>query len=767
MKKRFDGQYLGIVVQNNDPEKRGRLKVFVPHVTPTVYNKWNEVKIDKQFNFVGENLTSSINSIIDDLKKILPWADCAMPLFGGSSGGRYNATEKTGSISDSSLLETTKPNNDFSTTDSSQNIDGLGEKPGNLIEKTGVRVSDAFYSSPNNNTNRINPNSYAYVPSSYSNRAKGLFCIPNVGAHLWVFFLDGNPLRPVYWAASYGQSDWQGIYDDDYGVAEDYPGTYENIDENNKALKGQRSDVETYRNKMVMSQKGGALEIVNTDMKETIKLTHYSGSFLEFNNATITKLATKNDQSLIMADQFLTVKGYQNLFVGRDMDNVISGDVYWKIGNLNTNAQQQWKSLVDPIADIKQLFEINRTNKKEGDPNRTSSLNQKQSGSFGSCPVCSKGRKYFALNNQFKTVVIPVVTISSNGVDKYETVDPKGKSSSAQSIAFPPTSRCPVCGKSGKSPSSMDGNWEKNAEKKRLEQLYQSKIVDLAKIEENIGLGGCLITEVAKHKIDTVGMVMNDFGSIRIDPSGKIYNYKVQIDEQGVYENQKSSPLIEPVHVDDLPGGNYTINACNRYTLQVGAGGISVKTLGPIEMSGTITSIAGQQVNIGAQYELNIDGGQRTVITSDILVLRQRNYDQVMVDSSLGVSRNLVVAGGAHIEGELTVQHITAPVEIQETEKTFVYGETVNGKRIGTAFITGGSSRGNYAVYGDSHDPDCLFTYSHSHLFKNLPLNLLPKNNDVRKVAQSSNNIDRFVADPQNNAYNIKGSTPPQNPIVR
>jgi len=550
-------------------------------------------------------------------------------------------------------------------------------------------------------------------------------------------------------------------------VAEDYPGTYENIDENNKALKGQRSDVETYRNKMVMSQKGGALEIVNTDMKETIKLTHYSGSFLEFNNATITKLATKNDQSLIMADQFLTVKGYQNLFVGRDMDNVISGDVYWKIGNLNTNAQQQWKSLVDPIADIKQLFEINRTNKKEGDPNRTSSLNQKQSGSFGSCPVCSKGRKYFALNNQFKTVVIPVVTISSNGVDKYETVDPKGKSSSAQSIAFPPTSRCPVCGKSGKSPSSMDGNWEKNAEKKRLEQLYQSKIVDLAKIEENIGLGGCLITEVAKHKIDTVGMVMNDFGSIRIDPSGKIYNYKVQIDEQGVYENQKSSPLIEPVHVDDLPGGNYTINACNRYTLQVGAGGISVKTLGPIEMSGTITSIAGQQVNIGAQYELNIDGGQRTVITSDILVLRQRNYDQVMVDSSLGVSRNLVVAGGAHIEGELTVQHITAPVEIQETEKTFVYGETVNGKRIGTAFITGGSSRGNYAVYGDSHDPDCLFTYSHSHLFKNLPLNLLPKNNDVRKVAQSSNNIDRFVADPQNNAYNIKGSTPPQNPIVR
>ena len=38
--KRFDGHYVGIVVQNNDPTQRGRVKVFVPHVTPTVYNKW-------------------------------------------------------------------------------------------------------------------------------------------------------------------------------------------------------------------------------------------------------------------------------------------------------------------------------------------------------------------------------------------------------------------------------------------------------------------------------------------------------------------------------------------------------------------------------------------------------------------------------------------------------------------------------------------------------------------------------------------------------
>lgn len=781
--KKYEAQYLGIVVQNNDPEQRGRVKVFIPHVTPTVYNKWNEVQLDKEFNFIGQNLTSGLNDILDDLKKILPWADCAMPLFGGGSGGRYNATEKFGTISDSSLLDTAKPQDNFETTAFSQNTDGIGEKPGNVVEKKTVKISDAFNSAPANNVAHVNPNTYAYVPSTYSNRAKGMFCIPNVGAHVWVFFYDGNPLRPVYWAISYGQADWQGIYQDDYGVAEDYPGAYENLDAGNTALNVQRSDVETYRNKLVMSQKGGTIEIVNTDLKEALKLTHYSGSFLEFNNATTTRLSTKNDQQLVMADKFTTVKGNNSLYVGGDLDIIVKGNYYFKLGNTDPQAHQQWKTLVDPIADLKQLFEIDRTKKKEGDPNRTSSSNQKQKGNAGPCPVCKKDRKYYAVNNKFNSVIIPVVTFTSNGVDKYETVNPQGKQPVAQLISFPPTAQCPSCKGTGISVSSMDGKWEENPEKKKLEQLYKDKIVELAKIEESIGAGGSLVTELPRHKFDMIGLVMNDFGSIRIDPEGKIYNYKVEVGEKGVFENQKASPLIEPVHVDDLPGGNYTINACNRYTLQVGAGGINIKTLGPIEMSGTITTLAGQQVNIGAQYELNIDGGSRTVITSDILVLRQRNYEQVMVDSSLGVSKNLVVGGGAHIEGELTVHHVTAPVEIQETEKSFVYGKTNNMERLVIGYVSPcpgdyvGDVCGNWTkVYSrvpaggspgnGTADDNCLFTYSHSHLFKNLPLNLVAENKDVRNTGQACNNTDRVVAAPQNNAYNVKGSNPPDNPIV-
>ena len=50
----FYGNYLGIVVQNNDPARKGRVKIFVPHISPSVYSGWNEINRDKKFKFVGK-----------------------------------------------------------------------------------------------------------------------------------------------------------------------------------------------------------------------------------------------------------------------------------------------------------------------------------------------------------------------------------------------------------------------------------------------------------------------------------------------------------------------------------------------------------------------------------------------------------------------------------------------------------------------------------------------------------------------------------------
>ena len=103
--KEYNSIYLGIVIQNNDPEKAGKIKVWVPHVSPSVYSKWTESNEDKNFKFIGKNINSDITDILEDLKKILPWAVCAAPLNGSSGSGLFNAYSSNATISDSNNVQ--------------------------------------------------------------------------------------------------------------------------------------------------------------------------------------------------------------------------------------------------------------------------------------------------------------------------------------------------------------------------------------------------------------------------------------------------------------------------------------------------------------------------------------------------------------------------------------------------------------------------------------------------------------------------------------
>lgn len=743
------GNYLGIVVANDDPTKSGRVKIFVPSISPTTYNNWNQTLTDKKFKFLGSNIDSDLTEIVDELKDILPWAQCASPLIGETASGRYNSFNRSATISDSNDYKSSTPVKDFKPTEFSQNDDGTGEKPANIFEKYKFALKDAFVSPGASGTNKANLYGFNYRPSSYSNKAKGSFSIPPVGSHLWVFFIDGNPMYPVYFAASHGTQEWQGVYE-----FTDYPNSYENKKPNTTETD---HNIEIYRNKYLINQKGGTLEFVNTDNRETVTLTHYGGSFISLTNPTSIYLSSANEQHLILGDKFETIRGTDNYYVDGDKDNTIRGDVYKKIGSLDASSVQRWKDLMQDVADIKQRFETQRVKNKQ----LFNSIEQSKSGNYGPCPVCSQNKSYSTLQNAaFGSVGVSTVTTSLDEVTQYTSVNAKGVQppGSAQDKALPSTGQCPVCGGSGLSPSSMGGKWSPDPAKQQLTALIQSKVKDLSQAEADLGLGGHEIVDITKHKIETIGLLMNDFGSIRVDDEGKIYNSGVYVGSEGVFEKQQASPLIEYVHVDDLPGGNYTLNVCNRYTLQVGAGGISMKSFGPVQIGGTIINMSGEQVNVASNNEVNIDGGKRLTLTSDILVFKQRQMGQVLVDSSLGVSRNLIVGGGAHIEGELTVNHITAPVEIQETEDTVVFGTTntgvdqiigyVRGVQGGTGILPVFNSNGA----GTFGSPDCIKTLPHAHHFRNVPLKLVASNSDLRSAGAANNNANRTPAAPQDNS---------------
>lgn len=726
----YSGNYLGIVVQNNDPERRGRVKVFVPHVTPTVYKDWVQKDRDIAFKFVGKNIDSDISVVLDDLKKILPWADMAMPLAGEVASGRYNDTFKSASTSDTNDI-TEMYQNISRLSEIGSNIDNIGEKPGALFDQDAFQLFDAFNNPAETNVNNVNKLSYNYRPETYSNLAKGAFAIPRVGAHVWVFFNSGNPLNPVVFAAAYGRDDWGGIYqvDENTDLGLDYPGEYENfvskdgittttgnVSANVLSVNDSKNytiNAETYRNKYVINQKGGTISFVNTDNRELLKLTHFSGSFFEMNNQANITLAANNDQKMVIGDSFLTIRGTRNEFSQFDYDNVVQGDHYRKVGDPGrVLLHEQWKSLMDEIADIKQLFDIKRCDKMDiGAYSKLLKLNsslQTKEGTPRLCPVCSSiddsGRD-IAVNNVFDSTgtfgltVKPQDNSVKSGDGAFGSVKTGGNSlqftdgvvAAGQDarlmvnksgsvlvdsrgtplmrvpgyvdyIAGRTQVPCPVCNKGlfdnipGQSPSSFQGTWNADTRKQSLPEKYNEVIPKLAEIEAALGRGGTEVVEIEKNKIENVGLVMNNWGAIRVDQYGKMEASQVQVFPGFTRVVNQPSPLVEIVQVDDLPGGTYTLNVANRYSVLVGAGGINMKSYGVVNISGAVTNIAGEQVNIGSALETNIDGGKRLSLTGDIVSIAQRDRQgQILLDSNVGITGQAVVRGALYVEGPLYV----------------------------------------------------------------------------------------------------------------
>jgi len=213
--------------------------VFIPHLSPTVYENWVGDNQDKFFR----SIDGELEPIMAKLKTILPWAEVSCPLTSENTSKRYNNYTNKATVSDTNSYGNLSADSSAST--------------GEIYDQSMFRLSDAF-SDNSNNVNNINPYSFNYKPNTYSNKAKGSFGIPSVGSHVYVFFREGNTQFPVIIGTSFGKDDWQGIYDNEV----DYPGKYENYDSSSTE---EDYNVKTYRNKYVLNQKGGTFEINNTD----------------------------------------------------------------------------------------------------------------------------------------------------------------------------------------------------------------------------------------------------------------------------------------------------------------------------------------------------------------------------------------------------------------------------------------------------------------------------------------------------------------------
>ena len=339
----------GVVIKNSDPEGRGRVKIFLPSLAKQVINSMSDKQdAEKQwcFKYLGDKVlsdkpedvasTSNAATKIPDeymhtLAGVLDWVEQASPLVGGGGIANYDASTKTAHTSDSP----------YPTTDGK-----AGQKPAMMPTRAGAinAISSGSGNKQAEHAGNVDPHVHNQARPSYNNAAKGMFSVPNVGAHVWVFFEGGDVTRPVYFAYSYTGEEWT-------SVQKQNPC---NPDLHSPPMKANdpAGGTDLHTGKTVLNERGGCVEIVNTTDFESVRIGDYNGNHMNMDKFGITRSTAlgKNMKEEVNGDYFLDVKGNYTMRIQGNKQTILQGYDQTVNGNLqDTQHQKQWMEAAAPV----------------------------------------------------------------------------------------------------------------------------------------------------------------------------------------------------------------------------------------------------------------------------------------------------------------------------------------------------------------------------------------------------------------------------------
>lgn len=327
------GFFRGTVLQNDDPDRRGRVKIAIPEfvaqlardlgLPPTVYSA----------RFVGDTINTIYSSeVIQKFCDVLKWAEQASPLIGGGTAGVFDAKNGNATVGEGYRGTLREPLGEESITPSGESVSPKATASVNAIPggfdigyKTGI--CDVY--------------NQTLAPTPINNASKGMFSVPRVGSQVWVFFENGSIDYPVYIGYVFDKQDWNSVMNTQ-GSNPDlhYPAGSEN-----------RQDGEPYffTGKTVFNSKAGSLEFIETDDFEKIKISHYSGSFYEISNHITAEVSVENKITVVNQQETHTVKGDRGIRVMGDNHERYEGDHYLTYGDPdNKTFYDQWVEKAKP-----------------------------------------------------------------------------------------------------------------------------------------------------------------------------------------------------------------------------------------------------------------------------------------------------------------------------------------------------------------------------------------------------------------------------------
>jgi hypothetical protein len=83
-----------------------------------------------------------------------------------------------------------------------------------------------------------------------------------------------------------------------------------------------------YKNRTVINQRGGSIDIDNSTDSEKVHISQRSGSNINLTNVVTSELATNNKQTNIVRDLFETVGNNSSEFVVKDKTERVGQNTY-------------------------------------------------------------------------------------------------------------------------------------------------------------------------------------------------------------------------------------------------------------------------------------------------------------------------------------------------------------------------------------------------------------------------------------------------------
>jgi hypothetical protein len=177
--------------------------------------------------------------------------------------------------------------------------------------------------------------------------ANGLFAYPNPGAMVWVFFREGNPLFPVYFAASYSSAEWKSAYrGGSPAVGQDYD----------------KSGIRGTGSVMKLGPEGGILSQNRTNINDpldsgsSLSLFHGEGSNITFKNGCDFHYSKNNKRDEVEGDKFVITRGYKEQWVEGDDSLNVRGNVIVKVGKFDQEALDAMKFISDFSNELNQTL---------------------------------------------------------------------------------------------------------------------------------------------------------------------------------------------------------------------------------------------------------------------------------------------------------------------------------------------------------------------------------------------------------------------------